>query len=133
MAETSKIEWTDAPDAEKLRANTDAVLTARLSRAETLHDLILDARETIRSVLDRDSPGYLRDTFDKLQAALYALRNDPFAMHMDAALNAERARADVLTKELKAERDTYQCFECDTDIISICPACFSKCDAREEA
>ncbi|MGY2995495.1 hypothetical protein [Mesorhizobium sp. URHB0026] len=78
------------------------ILDARQKRAETLHDMLLEVREALRAKLNPDTPAEERAVYEKLNAALYVLRGDPFDIHMRAALSAQ-----------------------DTD--GVCPICRSDC------
>lgn len=65
----------------------DEVLNARQKRAEQLHDIIEQAREMVRQRLSPDSPQEDRVLYERLNAALYVLRGDPFDMHIRAILS----------------------------------------------
>lgn len=70
-------------------ARLHEVLDARQRRAEHVHNLIIEAREDIRTHLEPDSPAWLRSAFDKLHTAHHVLGGDPFDMHIRAALEAK--------------------------------------------
>ena len=79
---------TTTPEAAE-RARFEALLNERQKRAESLHDLIFEAREIVRERLEPESPAEDRHLYETLNAALYSLRGDPFDMHMRAALAAQ--------------------------------------------
>ena len=87
--------FADAPTSEPVavKALIEEILVARQARAEALHDMLMDARELVRAKLNPQTPPDERDVFDKLQAALYTLRGDPFDMHIRSALTTPPAPA----------------------------------------
>lgn len=66
----------------------DEILDARQKRAEQLHDIIEQARELVRQRLNPDSPQEDRALYERLNAALYSLRGDPFDMDIRSAIQA---------------------------------------------
>lgn len=83
----------------------EEILTARQTRAETVHDAILTARDEIRKHLEPDSPAWLRGAFNELHAAHHVMGGDPFNMDIRAALSAAEAKVDALSAKVKSLED----------------------------